>query len=186
MEYVDLGLPNGLKWAACNLGATKLSESGGYYAWGETEPKNDYSWETYKWATYEWDLTRILTKYNGTDGKKILDPEDDAATVKLGSPWRMPTTEMQMLIESCSGIHRWTACGLQIMGRTATSSSCLRQPLRGKVLRNSKRGNSGRVRHTATRLASPSTCGRKPPRYGKICYGHRYALSTQICLAPRA
>ena len=46
MEYVDLGLS--VKWATCNLGATKPSDYGHYYAWGETEPKAEYTWATYK------------------------------------------------------------------------------------------------------------------------------------------
>ena len=36
-EFVDLGLPSGLKWATCNVGATKPEEYGLYFAWGETE-----------------------------------------------------------------------------------------------------------------------------------------------------
>jgi len=100
MEYVDLGLPSGLKWAKCNLGASKPSEAGDYYAWGETEPKTDYSWDTYKWGT-----KNNLTKYTYTDDKTTLDPEDDAATVKLGSPWRMPTSEeAEELQDNCT----WT------------------------------------------------------------------------------
>ena len=45
-EYVDLGLS--VKWAKCNLGASKPSDYGSYYAWGETEPKAEYTWATYK------------------------------------------------------------------------------------------------------------------------------------------
>ena len=33
-EYVDLGLS--VKWATCNIGATRPSEFGEYYVWGET------------------------------------------------------------------------------------------------------------------------------------------------------
>ena len=43
-EYVDLGLPSGLKWATCNVDATTPEEYGGYYAWGETEEKENYCW----------------------------------------------------------------------------------------------------------------------------------------------
>ena len=101
-DYVDLGLPSGLKWAKCNLGASKPSDYGDYYAWGETEPKPNagYSWATYKWGTKD-----NLTKYNDTDGKTTLDPADDAATAKLGSPWRMPTyDEIKELLDNCT----WT------------------------------------------------------------------------------
>ena len=96
MEYVDLGLS--VKWARCNLGASKPSDYGDYYAWGETEPKTNYTWATYKWGT-----ENNFTKYNATDGKIVLDPEDDAATVNLGSPWHMPTgDEIKELLENCT------------------------------------------------------------------------------------
>ena len=49
-EYVDLGLPSGLLWATCNVGATKPEERGDYFAWGETTPKETYSWDNYKWC----------------------------------------------------------------------------------------------------------------------------------------
>lgn len=95
-EAVDLGLS--VKWASFNLGATKLEEYGNYYAWGETEPKDDYSWETYKWCMdgSPWSLTKYCKSsnfgYNGyTDDKTVLDPEDDAARVSLGLNWRIPT-----------------------------------------------------------------------------------------------
>lgn len=48
-EYVDLGLS--VKWATCNIGASSPEELGEYYAWGEVQPKESYSWENYKWCT---------------------------------------------------------------------------------------------------------------------------------------
>ena len=100
MEYVDLGLS--VKWATCNLGATKPSDYGDYYAWGETMFKADYSWDTYKWGK-----ENNITKYNDSDGKTVIDPEDDVATAKLGSPWRMPTKdEINELIGVCTW--KWT------------------------------------------------------------------------------
>ena len=100
MEYVDLGLS--VKWATCNLGATKPSDYGHYYAWGETMVKADYSWNTYKWGTKS-----NITKYNDSDSKTVLDPEDDVATAKLGTPWRMPTAEeIKELIGVCTW--KWT------------------------------------------------------------------------------
>ena len=50
-EWVDLGLPSGTLWATCNVGATTPEEYGDYFAWGETEPKEVFTWDTYKWAT---------------------------------------------------------------------------------------------------------------------------------------
>ena len=99
-EYVDLGLS--VKWATFNVGATSPEEYGDYFAWGETEPK-----ETYSWATYKWGTSSNLTKYNATDGKTILDPEDDAAQVYWGAKWRMPSKEeVDELTQQCSWI--WT------------------------------------------------------------------------------
>ena len=100
-KYVDLGLPSGLKWAKCNLGASKPSDYGDYYAWGEIEPKTT----NYSWATYKWGTENNMTKYNDTDSKTTLEAADDAATAKLGSPWHIPTNdEIQELIDKCT----WT------------------------------------------------------------------------------
>ena len=95
-EYVDLGLPSGVKWATFNVGATKPEEYGDYFAWGETEPKELYDWSTYKWCDGSYNT---LTKYNTdseygvVDNKKILESSDDAAYVNWGGNWRMPSTE---------------------------------------------------------------------------------------------
>ena len=122
VEYVDLGLPSGLKWAKCNLGASKPSDYGDYYAWGETAPKADYTWATYKWMQAGQSDWKYITKYTFADGKTggiwydssgnfigdnltTLRPADDAATQQLGSPWRMPTVdEQEELITKCT----WT------------------------------------------------------------------------------
>ena len=99
-EYVDLGLS--VKWATCNLGASKPSDYGHYYAWGETMVKANYSWDTYKWGK-----ENNITNYNDSDRKTVLDPEDDVATAKLGTPWRMPTAEeFNELIGGCTW--KWT------------------------------------------------------------------------------
>ena len=109
-EAVDLGLPSGTKWAAYNVGATKPEEYGGYYAWGETEEKSNYSWSTYKWCNGSDDtMTKYCTysKYGTVDNKTTLDLEDDVAHVKWGGDWRMPTTEEQKeLIDNCTW--KWT------------------------------------------------------------------------------
>ena len=76
-EYVDLGLPSGTLWATCNVGADTPEGYGDYFAWGETEPKEVYSWETYKWCNGdEYSMTKYCTNsqygYNGfTDGSTI-------------------------------------------------------------------------------------------------------------------
>ena len=103
-EAVDLGLS--VKWATCNVGASSPEEIGDYFAWGETEPKNDYSWETYKWSLGTNDtMTKYCTdSYYGTvDNKTMLESSDDVATVRCGSDWRMPSQmEWRELYEQCT------------------------------------------------------------------------------------
>ena len=109
-EAVDLGLPSGLKWATCNVGATKPEEYGDYYAWGETEEKDNYDWSTYKWCNGSSStMTKYCTnsKYGTVDNKTVLDPEDDVAHVKWGGCWRMPTqAEQDELFNKCT--RTWT------------------------------------------------------------------------------
>lgn len=102
-QVVDLGLS--VKWAGWNIGASAPEEYGGYYAWGETEEKEEYTMATYKWCNgTENTLTKYCNDaaYGCNDGKKVLDPEDDVATVKWGSDWRMPTKkEMDEILKKC-------------------------------------------------------------------------------------
>lgn len=109
-EYVDLGLPSGLKWATCNVGAEKPEDYGDYFAWGETETKSYYDWTTYKWCNGSKEtLTKYCTDshYGTVDGKTVLDPEDDAAHANWGGEWRMPTQdEIKELKDNCTGT--WT------------------------------------------------------------------------------
>ncbi|QUB71470.1 hypothetical protein J4864_09940 [Prevotella multiformis] len=123
MEYVDLGLS--VKWATCNLGASKPSDYGHYYAWGETMVKADYSWNTYKWGTKS-----NITKYN-KGGKTVLDPEDDVATAKLGTPWRMPTDkEINELIGGCTW--KWTKKdGVEVYEVKGTNGNVIFLPAAG-------------------------------------------------------
>ena len=97
-EYVDLGLPSGIKWATCNVGANSPEDYGDYFAWGETSPKDEYSWSTYKYCN---GTGTSMTKYcedldYGTvENKTTLELTDDAAHVNWGSNWRMPTKAEQ-------------------------------------------------------------------------------------------
>lgn len=103
VHAVDLGLS--VKWACCNVGAEEPWEFGGYYAWGETEEKSDYDWDTYKWCRCnEYNYACTITKYDSpVDNKTVLDPEDDVAHVKWGGSWRMPTLEEQKeLLNECT------------------------------------------------------------------------------------
>ncbi len=110
-KYVDLGLPSGVLWATCNIGATTPEEAGEHFAWGETETKTNYSWATYKWCNGDaCNLSnQTLTKYCDRggygllDGKITLEPEDDVAHVRWGGDWHTPTAaEFQELMDNCT------------------------------------------------------------------------------------
>ena len=88
--YVDLGLPSGLKWATCNVGASSLEEYGDYYAWGEIETKSEYGIDNCK-----------------TSEKSMKDISGnatyDVARAKWGGSWRIPTkVEFEELREKCT------------------------------------------------------------------------------------
>ncbi len=106
-EWVDLGLPSGTLWATCNIGANSPEEYGDYFAWGETtgynSGKTNFSWETYKYYDATWGtITKYCTNFNnGTiDNRTELEPEDDAATVRWGADWQMPSAgQMEELLD---------------------------------------------------------------------------------------
>ena len=120
-DYVDLGIEvDGYKvlWATMNVGATTPEGYGDYFAWGETAPKTDYSWDNYAWGT-----SSALTKYTATDGKTVLDLDDDAAHVKWGGDWVMPTVaECEALCDNTTNAWTTNYNGTGINGFLFTST----------------------------------------------------------------
>ena len=123
-KFVDLGLPSGLLWATCNVGAAIAADDGNYYAWGETGPQtsNSYSWDSYKHGT----SSSNFTKYNSSDGNTTLDSEDDAAYANWGVSCRMPTkAEFAELLNSANCTWIWTSMtasdGSSVKGYQVTS-----------------------------------------------------------------
>ena len=107
-DYVDLGLPSGLKWATCNVGAATPEDYGNYYAWGETTTKTSYD-----------------ESNSVTDGQQINDFSGnatyDAARANWSSTWRMPTkAEMEELVDNCTWT--WTTQN-GVIGRKVTGSN---------------------------------------------------------------
>lgn len=132
-DFVDLGLS--VKWATMNVGAYSPEVYGDYFAWGETEPYYEVKkglwgkpvWKTdkddgYSWSSYfdtdEWGDT--FSKYNNSDGKTVLDLDDDVAHVKWGGNWRIPTSaEFDELRNNCT----WTRTSLNgVYGFKITSN----------------------------------------------------------------
>ena len=133
-EMVDLGLPSGIKWASCNLGASKPEEYGSYYQWGglqdvtDTSIYLDYSNCPYHkgsssstgWTKYiPSNMSSYWSDSGSPDNKTVLDPEDDVAHETLGGKWRIPTNaEFQELIDNCTS--EWRTLG-GVKGRKFTS-----------------------------------------------------------------
>ena len=163
---VDLGLPSGLLWASCNLGASRQEGYGDYYAWGETEPKDDYSWETYKWSDGD---RYSFTKYGGShsfDNKDRLDPEDDAAFVNLEGRWLIPTpSDFSELINNCTW--KWTTRnGISGFSVTGPNGKSIFLPAAGVMDAGSPVG-IGDYAHYGTSVLYP---GR--PEYSECLYIH--------------
>ena len=130
-------------WARTNIGAEKPWESGYYFWWGDTV---GYKWENGVWVAsdgsssgFSFEKTKMLSKMFGreenipTSGEYfstlqdegwitqsgVLAPEHDAAHVKWGGKWRMPTgKEFRDLCEKCDwnwtqmhGVDGYAVCG---------------------------------------------------------------------------
>ena len=105
-EYVDLGLPSGLKWAKCNVGAETETDYGDYFMWGSTTPNTnttcDWEHSPFNNGASDYDEEYFTThKSEWLDNNGNLKPEFDAARAIMGGDWRMPTKdEIQELIDN--------------------------------------------------------------------------------------
>ena len=120
-EYVDLGLPSGTLWATYNVGATSPYEKGWYFAWGETEPREDFSWESYKFFKgYEVDPNNGEWAVLENIGSDISGTEYDAARYQWGNGWRLPNEqesyELRMLCWSNGSSEENGVRGVRIYG----------------------------------------------------------------------
>lgn len=152
-DYVDLGLPSGLKWATCNIGTNESFGYGDYFAWGEVVPKDEFGWNTYKFMAEGKSSRSFVTKYTVDDDEKKkngiwyengifvgdsltkLHPEDDVATAIWGSGWRMPTkNEWMELYDNCDW--EWTrsyngTCVAGYIGTSKTNGNTIFLPAAG-------------------------------------------------------
>lgn len=108
-EWVDLGLS--VKWATCNVGASKPYEIGDYLAWGETSTKVEYRNDNN--LTYKKNIDDISG-----------NPKYDVARFSWDGSWRLPTkNECKELVDKCKWI--WTVQnnhnGFKIVGPNGNS-----------------------------------------------------------------
>jgi uncharacterized protein (TIGR02145 family) len=107
-----MGLPSGLLWASCNVGAERPSDFGLYFSWGNVEGHGID--EGYNFSQAVYDLTPAA------DIATNLSLDQDAARAYLGDPWRMPTsTEFKELCDNCTIV--WTTLN-GVNGRLFTSN----------------------------------------------------------------
>ncbi|MBO4428006.1 MAG: Ig-like domain-containing protein [Bacteroidales bacterium] len=165
---VDLGLKTkegyNLYWATCNLCESGFvsapEEYGDYYAWGETETKDNYSWSTYKFGVSD---NGPFSKYDtNVDGKIVLDAGyngDDLASKQLGSSWRMPTEEeCQELVNLCTWRWKTTADGFAVNGYlvSATNGNSIFLPAAGSALNQGTDSVNSRGYYWSASLCSES------------------------------
>ncbi|MBR1464850.1 MAG: dockerin type I repeat-containing protein [Bacteroidaceae bacterium] len=101
------------EWACCNVGASAPWEFGGYYAWGETEEKELYSWSNYSQSRGNYNSCLDL-------GDDIAGTSFDAAQAVMGGRWCMPSYDQIRKICSPNGTPQWTelngVMGVQVAG----------------------------------------------------------------------
>ena len=130
-EWVEIG---GVKWATKNVGALTVTDYGQKFSWGgvngytNDQVSGSCHSKAFSWADYELgnggSSASDMTKYNATDGLTTLAATDDAATVNMGSGWRMPTTaEFQAL--GTATTTAWTSSyeGSGVAGLVLTSKA---------------------------------------------------------------
>ena len=93
-EFIDLGLPSGTLWSKYCVGTTQVYWGGLWYRWGHISDWGNYQTSPRDWTGYRFGSSADnMTKYNASDGKTVLDLEDDAVRAAWGGKWRMPTKE---------------------------------------------------------------------------------------------
>ena len=173
-QPVDLGLS--VLWASCNVGAQNPWEYGDYYAWAETDPKEQFDLFTYKWyigsiyysQSYP---TRMITKYcssynesylNQPDRKTTIEAEDDIATIIGGNKWHIPTErEISELVHNCKWV--WTTVndipGYKIYGMTGYTNNYIFLPAAGSYYGNIGVGVGSDCKYWSNKIISDSPNG---------------------------
>ena len=134
VDVVDLGLPSGLKWASCNIGANSPCESGLLFQFGRVD---GYAYNSPLGTSFEAKdglikTTSIPPTQSGTVYKvgEVLNTADDAAYAATNGKLRMPTiAEIDELLANTT--NQWCQCtvlgddhtGHTVYGRLFTGSN---------------------------------------------------------------
>ena len=174
-EYIEIG---GIKWATMNVGANSETDYGLYFQWGDTQGytaeqvgngdgKKAFTWTDYKYSNNGGSTAADMTKYNSTDGKTVLDIEDDVVRVNWGGTWRMPTVdELRALSNAVNAVWTTNYNGSGINGLLYTdinnSSKTLFFPAAGNCGDGLFVGRGSTGRYWSSSLYSPNA---KSSRY---------------------
>lgn len=127
-EYVDLGLPSGLKWAKCNIGAETETDYGDYFMWGSTTPnttaKCNWAHDLFNNGSTSYNKTYFNSVKDIVCPNGVLSKECDAAAQIMGGDWRMPTDgEFQELLDNTTNVWITNYNGTGVNGRKFTSKT---------------------------------------------------------------
>ena len=127
-EYVDLGLPSGLKWAKCNVGAEKETDYGYHFMWGSTTPNTDYgcTWVNtpFNGGASNYDEEYFNSVKDTVCPNGVLAKEYDTAAQIMGGKWRMPTeAEIKELFDNTDNEWVEDYNGSGVNGRKFTSKT---------------------------------------------------------------
>lgn len=175
-NVVDLGLS--VKWASCNVGASKPEEFGGRYAWGETVEKNKYSEENYTLAkpvkAYEKDYSKQYTFYD-YENIDIMATKYDVAYAKCGSKWRMPLqSECLELVTKCDVVET-TKNGVKGFKYTGPNGNSIFIPFKDKMTDQCWTTDSRDVYYTNYICSVTRTPMNAYTFYGKNCGEYTFA-----------
>ncbi|MBQ9893252.1 MAG: hypothetical protein IJM35_08895 [Bacteroidales bacterium] len=165
-KVVDLGIEvNGVnvKWGSFNVGATKESDYGLYFSWGELSDKDLYEWNSYQFGEKDsYNVTRYCPgdksfRWAGggsPDGLTILQTSNDVARQRIGKKWRMPTfNEVLALINTKTDpdyVWEWTEIdghkGYKITSKKAGSEgNSIFLPAAGSISSGSEPSSVGQM-----------------------------------------
>ena len=170
-HMIDLGLPSGTLWACCNVGASAPEQYGNYYAWGETQPKSDYTWENYAyWQNLNGDGYQQSNEFQNI-GSDIAGTGYDAATANWGAPWRMPSlAQCEELVRNTT--YTWTSVNGVYGGKfTGPNGGTMFLPAAGR------RWDGGLYYEGLGGLYRSSSLYEGDPRYGPRYAYHLYFKS---------
>ncbi len=162
-------------WADRNIGAAAPEDYGLYFWWGDTtghRPSGttfSFSFDESKTPTYRKNIDTLLCEgwIVSKDGTYVLAPAHDAAHVKWGGSWRMPT--YQELRDLCYNKCDWTwttmngVNGYLVRGRDGYASNSIFLPAAGYGSGNStslSRAGSDGIYWSSVPLSGTTTARR--------------------------